>query len=417
MASNIEIILTATDNTGQAISTVGKKLSSLGNDISRIGGMLNRAFTNPLQGLWKAIEDSPDMEKALEPINAAFSELSDELATALVPVIESLTPAFINLANALSYLIGVFSGMSPPLQTTIVGLVGLLAALGPLMMILGPILTALGSLLTAFGGLGAAVSFIASVAVPLLIAAFIPLTPVFQGLVVAVSLLAFGFYSAFMLITGQGELLKTQITAVINGLMALFKIFVRTVLIELEKLFPGIIGQVNKILTGLNTKSKEFISVGKAWMGGIIEGIASRAKEVISIITDLVMEAWALIEGLGGGSSGNSGKGGRGGGTGKGGKGGRLPVFEQAKGGSFIVPSGFPNDSFSSLFKLTSGERVTVSPNGDIPERIVYAPIPSQSNKTVTIVINYSPAVALGDRYEAEAVLAPMIQRALRGMV
>lgn len=77
-----------------------------------------------------------------------------------------------------------------------------------------------------------------------------------------------------------------------------------------------------------------------------------------------------------------------------------------AKGGSFTVPSGYPNDSYVPPIRLTSGERVDITPYGK-----------SKAGGGTTVVVNYSPAVALGDRYEAEAVLAPMIQRALRGMV
>jgi hypothetical protein len=77
-----------------------------------------------------------------------------------------------------------------------------------------------------------------------------------------------------------------------------------------------------------------------------------------------------------------------------------------AQGGSFTVPPGYPNDSYIPPIRLTSGERVDITPSGK-----------SKTGGGTTVVINYSPAVALGDRYEAEAVLAPMIQRALRGMV
>lgn len=75
-----------------------------------------------------------------------------------------------------------------------------------------------------------------------------------------------------------------------------------------------------------------------------------------------------------------------------------------AEGGQWLIPSGYPNDSALVPFALTSGEMVTVT-----PRKIGGAP-----NGNMIFVFNYSPAVALGDRYEAEAILAPMIERAMR---
>lgn len=77
-----------------------------------------------------------------------------------------------------------------------------------------------------------------------------------------------------------------------------------------------------------------------------------------------------------------------------------------AKGGSFVVPPGYPNDSYG--IGLTSGERVVVTPPGEKSYE------GASSSGGVTVVLNYSPVVSMADRYEAETKLLPYIESALR---
>jgi hypothetical protein len=70
-----------------------------------------------------------------------------------------------------------------------------------------------------------------------------------------------------------------------------------------------------------------------------------------------------------------------------------------ARGGSFTVPPGFPNDSFP--MRVSSGERVSVTPAGQ-----------SAGGMNVTLV--YSPAVSLGSQEEAENILMPFVERGIR---
>lgn len=387
MANRIEIDIVARDNTGNSFQTVADKLRRLSGQLAGVGNMFTNVFTRPLNDIFKSLMKNEDFEAAVQPIKDAFKGVADELAQSLLPIVEDLTPLLLSIAGALVSMIDSFSKLPEPIQETALGFLAILAAVGPLLGFLAPLAGIASTLVGAFGGISAIVTGLATLAFPLLIAATIPLSATFMSLVLGVLGLAAGFYAAFMLITGQSELLKTQITNILEGIKTLFKIFVRTVLLELEKLFPGILGQINKILTTLNTKTKEFYNIGKNWMSGIISGVASKVGELIATITEAVKDAVETANALLGIKS--------------------------------------PSKVFMKVGeKMMEGWALGISgsnaPQQALASSPVLAPEAFTGNRQgggTTVVLNYSPAVALGDRYEAEAVLAPMIQRALRGMV
>lgn len=73
-----------------------------------------------------------------------------------------------------------------------------------------------------------------------------------------------------------------------------------------------------------------------------------------------------------------------------------------ASGANFIVPPGYPNDSFP--MRVQSGEHVTVTPSGKS----------SPPGGGVTLV--YSPMISLATLSEAENVLMPMLRKLQRAM-
>ena len=78
-----------------------------------------------------------------------------------------------------------------------------------------------------------------------------------------------------------------------------------------------------------------------------------------------------------------------------------------AEGGSFVVPTGFPNDTY--LIGLTSGEHVTVVPSGD-QQRMPM----SGGGNNVTVVLQINSAVNLMDQEMAQNVLLPYIVQGIK---
>jgi hypothetical protein len=93
--------------------------------------------------------------------------------------------------------------------------------------------------------------------------------------------------------------------------------------------------------------------------------------------------------------------------------GGGKPITGAARGANFMVPPGFPDDTF--LMGLTSGEHVMVA-NKDQQRRGLNVPavagIAGGGSANLTFV--YSPAIGLGTAFEAERILKPFLQRELR---
>ena len=77
----------------------------------------------------------------------------------------------------------------------------------------------------------------------------------------------------------------------------------------------------------------------------------------------------------------------------------KAPSF--AKGGDFIVPPGFPNDSFP--MNVESGERVQITPKSEVGE---------MTSSQSTVNVNFSGNVLSQDFIEDEAI--PMIKEAIR---
>lgn len=80
-----------------------------------------------------------------------------------------------------------------------------------------------------------------------------------------------------------------------------------------------------------------------------------------------------------------------------------------AEGGSFIVPGGFPNDTY--LIGLTSGEHVTVVPPGDLKQTGTMAGF---SGNPIQVVVNISSPINLMTEQEAQNVLLPLVIDAVR---
>lgn len=140
-------------------------------------------------------------ERTIEQIKAELGalliELGDEflpmLKDDLLPIIkDTLVPFLRDVAlPVISGMVKLFGDLPKPVQTLIIGLVGLLAALGPVLLIVGAMASSVGSIVALFstGGLLAG-------AVPIvmgLLSAIVPLLPIIAALVAA----GYAVYYAF----------------------------------------------------------------------------------------------------------------------------------------------------------------------------------------------------------------------------
>jgi hypothetical protein len=160
MAEVVEIDINAKDNTSRAANSARANFQILGREISGIGSSMTNIFTRPIMDLERFVMKNKEVQEAIKPINEAFSKAGDKLATSFVPIIERLTPALLSFADSLSKIIDWFSKLPPGVQDSILGFVGLLAALGP-------VLTTVGSLITTVGSLGTTWTTISGILAPI----------------------------------------------------------------------------------------------------------------------------------------------------------------------------------------------------------------------------------------------------------
>lgn len=92
------------------------------------------------------------LDDTFNRLNTTMKNASAELGLAFAPIIERIV-VFIEekLVPAIESLADWFSGLSPGMQDTILGMLGILAAAAPLLMMIGRISTGIGGLINLFG--------------------------------------------------------------------------------------------------------------------------------------------------------------------------------------------------------------------------------------------------------------------------
>jgi hypothetical protein len=171
MAENVTININAKDNTKPVINSVKMNLREMGEKVSGIGLRMSAAFTLPVLALGKMVLANEKVQAALKPVNDELAKVKDNFALAFLPIIKEAIPGILQFLGTLQKGISWFTGLDTGSQNAILSVVGLVAALGPVLTILGQILTVVGTLGTLLPGLGAAFtalfSFIGTVAAPI----------------------------------------------------------------------------------------------------------------------------------------------------------------------------------------------------------------------------------------------------------
>ncbi len=112
------------------------------------------AWDNLDPSIKTAAEAYGKMQAAMAPVNAALDEAKSKMLVGLVPVVERLTPLLVTLAEKVTGAVTWFTNLPAPLQNTILGIVGVIAVAGPLIVIVGQVTTAIGSLQAVLGVAG-----------------------------------------------------------------------------------------------------------------------------------------------------------------------------------------------------------------------------------------------------------------------
>lgn len=254
--------------------------SSLNSDLSSYKGNITTTYETTLDGTDK-------MSVAMNEVKLAGAELGASVADALVPIMEGL-------ADILSELADWWDGLDESQQKVILTIVGIVAALGPLLVILGTLITNVGVVVGAFGTLS---TFITATLIPALAAAGTTLTVTVIPAVIAAAPVILAVVAAVAAVIAVVEAVKSVIENS-DAWIGFFTDLWNNLIDTLQNVWDAITSTVANIGDCLSDLwddiSGGFLDLlGDAWSWGVdliqgfIDGIKSMAGDLWDTVSDV----------------------------------------------------------------------------------------------------------------------------------
>lgn len=259
------------------------------------------------------------VEGKMNQMKASISVMATNLGEHLIPMLTSLFEWIANLADK-------FGNLSPTMQKVVVAAIGIVAAIGPVLIIIGKLITAVGVIsgaigaaggvagiaATAMGGLSAAVAFItgpiglAIAAIAAIIAIGVLLYKNWDTIKEAAGKLIAGITGAFSRI---GEIIGTLVSNIIQGFVNLPSRLLTiggNVIGSLGKGITNALGSigtaVGKIITSIinafTSLPSKLMSIGGNIMSGLIKGITGKVGEIMSTVGNIASNIAGKLKGF-----------------------------------------------------------------------------------------------------------------------
>ena len=146
-------------------------------------------------------------ERQFAKLGEQIKDVGVTLFATLRPIIlEDILPLFQSFIETIGFLAEKFNRLPGPLKKAVVGILALLAALGPILVVVGTIVSSLGSLVLVFGGLGvsAGVAGAGVLGFSGIFAALIPIAVGLASALAAVALVGVGIFAITELVEAIG---------------------------------------------------------------------------------------------------------------------------------------------------------------------------------------------------------------------
>lgn len=244
-----------------------------------------------LAGLATAIETDPVLGKIGESISVRFQKAFERLRDALEPlglailgplerIVTAVEPVILRLSEA-------FASLSPSIQTVIV-VVGLLtAALGPVLFILGGIASGIGALATAAAAL---LPVLASIGLPAIAAILAGLAIAVGEVTVALTALGLAWRSNFL---GIRQLVAQATTAVLGSLNRIRAIFAEAT----QRILPTLQSITTKVLSAITAAWERYGKVVVQIVGDVFAFVSGVTETFLRAFTNFVDLVLKLIDG------------------------------------------------------------------------------------------------------------------------
>ena len=260
-------------------------------------------LVSTLQGssetIMKAGEDSLAFGDKLQMMKVRIFEALEPLGTKLLEIFEQMEPLIYALIGLLTKLLDGFGKLPGPVQTTIIAIAGIAAAIGPILLVLGPLVSGVGGLLTFIGGAGGLTAVVGGLGATLggLAAAAAPVLLVLAALALA----AYVIYKNWDKI---GPVLKDtfdQLKEAVDPVVQVFKEFVSDALAAISDWWDTngetITAGIEVLISVLGTLVSFIVNRVAGTVKTVLPPILSLVKYILTQIGNLVVLFAQLITG------------------------------------------------------------------------------------------------------------------------
>jgi TP901 family phage tail tape measure protein len=200
-------------------------------------------------------EAAKRFETAASQLTVFWNRLKDvaiTLGAALVPALTSALDASQPFLDVLAGMANTFAAMPKPLQTAVIGIAALAAALGPMLIVAGAVVSSFGALAALAGGIGIS---LAALAIP-----------------VALAVVAFGaLVAAGVAIVDNWRIIKYEVSRMVDS--------IRDALVNrFNAIVESVRGKVDAV-TGFFRNMYEAV-VGSSYVPDMIEGIGQHFRRL-----------------------------------------------------------------------------------------------------------------------------------------
>src|SRR5688572_8691986 len=246
-----------------------------------------------LAGLATAVETDPVLGRIQESIRVRFQKTFERLTDALEPLGRAILGPLERIVTAIEPIIlrlsAAFERLPPSVQTAIV-VVGLLtAALGPILFILGGIASGIGALATAAAAL---IPIITTIGLPAILAILAGLTIILTELTVVVAAVGLAFQRNFLNIRKLTADAANAIVVAFNRIRAIVNEVVQRVLPTLRSITQKVLGGATAIWETYGATIVAVIRDSFAFVTGVIETFTRVFGNFIDLVLKLVDGDW-----------------------------------------------------------------------------------------------------------------------------
>lgn len=246
-----------------------------------------------LLGLAEAVNTDPILSSVGESIRVRFQKTFERLTDSLEPlgrailgplerIITAIEPIILRLSEA-------FASLSPGVQSAIV-VVGLLAAaLGPVLFVIGGIVSGLGALATA---LAAVIPILGTIGLPALIVILAGLAVTITRVIAAVTALGLAWRSNFLGIRDLVANAANAVIAAFNRIRVVFDNAVRRILPTLQSITTKVLGVISRVWENYGQTVVQVVGDAFRFVTDVTETFLKLFTDFVDLVVKLIDGDW-----------------------------------------------------------------------------------------------------------------------------